>query len=326
MELLPWQKKQWQEWLAQQDRLAQAYLLTGSSGIGISEFIKHMVQSILCRSSQLQACQQCEQCSLLAHQVHPDYFELKPYDDKKEISIDQVRQLNQKLFETSHQGGFKVAVIQQAEKLNVSAFNALLKTIEEPPEKTLIILSSYQLTRLPATIKSRCRQIRFTKPDKATAESWLSQQQPQADMALIRKSLKFCWGSPIAAQSWIVDKVFESQAQWQESLNQFSSGQLTLVQLIEKWKKIEPLEQLFDWFYLLSVQQVRMAVYQNKIELNLNWLSFQQTLAQAKLAWQQNANKDLVLEGLCLQWLKLNQGESLVKGAVFQSNSLRGAL
>ncbi len=325
--ILPWQEDNWQQWLSQQDRLAQAYLLTGSSGIGLPEFITAMAQVLLCQKlSKKNACMQCQQCHLFQKELHPDLFKLTVLEDKKEISIDQIRDLNRQLFTTSHQGGFKVAVIEQAENLNINAFNALLKTIEEPPIGTIILLSSYQPSRLPATIKSRCRQLRFAKPNLETAIAWLAQQLPQIDLKLLKRALKLNWGSPLQALEWINAKDFTTEQAWQETLSNLVDGQLSVSQAVEKWKKFNQPEVIFDYFYLWSVNRVRAALYQQKLPFNSQWMHFQQAVVQAKLAWRNNANKDLVLESLCMEWLAINTESLNATPTVFKSHLIRGSL
>lgn len=326
-----WQTENWQQWQAQQSRLAHAYLLTGSPGIGVSDFIATMAKMVLCQneSSSHGACSACKQCHLFEQGLHPDFFQVELLEDKKEINIDQIRALNKKLFETSHQGGYKVAVIEQTERLNVNAFNALLKTIEEPPPNTLIILSSYQESRLPATIHSRCRKLRFAKPDLETAKAWLATQLPQVDTALIKRALKFNWGAPIDALNWIEEKQFQTEAAWQQSLSELTSGKKTVTQVVEIWKKFTDPTVIFEYFYLWSVNRIRAALYQEKLSFDAEWMHFQQMAMQAKLTWRRNANKDLVLEALCMAWLKLQTAEGTQTRqdcSVFKPQLVRGKL
>ncbi|BBP43804.1 DNA polymerase III subunit delta' [Thiosulfativibrio zosterae] len=305
----PWQTELWQSWLSQNDRLAHAYLLTGSDGIGLTQFALDMAQTLLCHhpNHSQGACGECSQCHLFEQMSHPDFYSLEVLEDKKEVGIDQVRALNAKLFQTAHQGGYQVALIKQAEHLNTSAFNALLKTIEEPPAKTVIILTAYQPSRLPATIKSRCALLRFAKPSLETAQAWLKLALPEADDALIKKSLRINWGAPLQALDWINDKQFETEQAWQDSLVQLMQGQLGVSQAVDKWKKWSKPEVVFDYFYLWTVQRIRAASYQQKFPLNHDWLRFQQQVLVAQQAWDGNGNKELILENLCMDWVALNQ-------------------
>ncbi len=95
--------------------------------------------------------------------LHPDWVRVHPIDESKQIRIEQIRELGEELSLTSHQGGYKVGVISPADVLNRFAANALLKTLEEPPARTVLILVVTQPSRLPATILSRCQRIRIAR-------------------------------------------------------------------------------------------------------------------------------------------------------------------
>lgn len=302
--LLPWQSSQWQVWRQQQDRLGHAYLLTGNQGIGLPEFARAMAKGLLCQQPGLEPCNQCNQCHQFDQHTHPDFFPLAVLEDKKDISVDQVRELSDKVFSTSHQGGFKVAWVNQAEKLSQSAFNALLKTLEEPPAETVLILTSYTPNRLPATIVSRCRRLEFVTPDKQTALTWLQGVLPQADEPLLKKALRVNWGAPLSARDWIEAKQFEFEATWQADLQAMVQQEATITEVVAKWLKHEAPQQVFDYFYLWTVSRIRAACYQQQQPLQMGWMNFQKTLLNAKQAWQQNANKELLLESLCLSWLE----------------------
>lgn len=334
--MLPWLFPVWQQWLAQNCStlssdgdygIGHAYLLSGVEGIGLTAFAEQMAQGVLCQQSGLEACGQCSQCHQFSQSTHPDFFRVQVPEDKKEISVDQIRNLTEKVFSTSHQGGYKVVLIEAVELLNASAFNALLKTLEEPPARTLLILTSYHAARLPATILSRCRQIRFSTPDRESAYQWLSQVLPQADEALLKKSLNVNWGAPLDAKQWIETKGFEQEAEWQANMKALRSGQIAVSQIVEKWMKFEYPEQVFDWFYLWSVNAIRSASYQGSRPYNPNWTVFQKWVLQAKQTWRQNANKELLLESLCLAWLAhqqpdFNPDQPMFK--VMQGNLVRG--
>ena len=305
--MYPWLEKQFAQWHQQLNHLSHAYLLTGVSGLGINEFAKQMAKDLLCKSQGLEACNNCTSCNLVAKGNHPDFFHLTVSEDKKEISIDQIRELNYKILETSHQGGYKVAFIEGAENLNVSSFNALLKTLEEPPVNTVIILTTYQKNRLPATILSRCRKIDFITPALTAGMEWLHQQLPQADEPLLKKSLRVNWSAPILAKQWIENKQFEQEAEWQADLKSLISNRQSVAQLVKKWIKYETPAVVFDYFYLWSVSAIRSAQYHQKIEFNPNWFVFQKMVLQARVIWDKNANKELLLEATCLAWQQHQQ-------------------
>lgn len=318
--IYPWQQTQWQFWQAQLNRVGHAYLLAGASGLGLTEFARQMAKSVFCQSDQPEPCGQCAGCMQFDESTHADFVQLEVLEGKKEVGVDQIRQLTQRLMQTSHQGGYKVAILQEVEWLNASAFNALLKTLEEPAERTLLILTTYQISRLPATIISRCQKMSFTAPPVKQSQAWLAQHG--ADEQLIKRALRLNWGAPLAALNWLEQKGWEQDESWQNNIQALQSGRESVSQVVTAWLKWPEPERVFDQFYLASVTEIRRAFYQ-QAELNRNWFQFQQALLQAKQDWRQNANKELLLESLCLLFLQANQ-VNVPLAEVFQGEWIRG--
>jgi DNA polymerase III subunit delta' len=186
----PWQLHDWQQLtqLLNLHKLPHAVIFTGAKGIGKQHLAAAFVQLVLCASPVVDAekslipCKQCRNCQLNAAQTHPDLFWLLPEEEGKAIKIDQVRELNAALAQTANQGGYKCVIIDPADAMNTNAANALLKTLEEPAAKTLMILITNQLSRVIPTIRSRCRQIKLTSP---------SPEQMQIDEDQLAKWKKF---------------------------------------------------------------------------------------------------------------------------------------
>ncbi|VAW44414.1 DNA polymerase III delta prime subunit [hydrothermal vent metagenome] len=346
--LYPWFETQWQQWCQLGQSQGHAYLLSAPKGIGIEQFVTAVVQKTVCQTPTEQGgCGQCQSCHLLQSQQHPDFYHLTRLEDKKEISVEQIRTLIQKLNETSHQGGYKIIWIEGTEQLNQSAFNALLKNLEEPARQTLFLLTTHNIGRLPETIKSRCQQLNFPPPVLKDAIAWLQQTAPQMDLALIKRALRVNWGAPLDALNWMETGKFEEDTQWKEGLKQLQTGRKTVSNVVAEWLKWSTPISVFDYFYLWSVSAVRSVTYvsQNSTQNSTqniaqtfsqstnpeqhqqlqNWLTFQQATLQAKQHWLSNANKELVLETLCLEWLEVQQNPAPFQ-SVFQSKLQKGAL
>lgn len=181
----PWQKAQWRQlWQRHRNgQLPHALLLHGPEGIGKEDFAHLAANSLLCEqtSESGQACGECKSCQLLASDNHPDFVSLQPEETGKAIKVDQIRELIQLMTLSPHFSGYRTVLISPAEQMNMAAANSLLKTLEEPQENTVIILVTSQLSRLPATIRSRCQMLRFAMPDKTLALSWLElDSRPQS--------------------------------------------------------------------------------------------------------------------------------------------------
>ena len=334
---MPWLQTAWQHWLTLAKRQGHAYLLSGPKGIGLEAFAWQVANHVVCSASADQktqsACQQCQNCHLFKTHQHPDFFQLRRLEDKKDISVDQVRELIYKLNETSHQGGYKVIWVDGVEFLNQSAFNALLKSLEEPAAQTLFLLTTHQINRLPATIKSRCQLLSFTPPPLAEAMQWLQTQAVNADQALLKRALRLNWGAPLNALSWINAGLFAEDQQWKSDLKQCQSGNKSVSQVVATWLKWQEPERVFDYFYQWSVSAVRSVMYSTETSIEdktknhqvQNWLRFQQAVLTAKQIWQGNANKELVLENLCLEWLQIHQQTRPLE-TVFASKLQKGIL
>jgi DNA polymerase-3 subunit delta' len=209
--IYPWQQTQWQqiEQLIKSGRLPHAILLTGNQGLGKSDFAKALASAVLCRqpAADSKACGQCQMCQLLAAATHPDYYYIKPTASENSksknpvinIRIDDIRTLCSKLNQTSQYSGYRVAILDQAEQLTISAANSLLKTLEEPGQNVLILLVSARPHRLPVTIRSRCQLLRFNEPDEEQALDWLKQQRSDVNQDHLLQALNYAHGAPLAA-------------------------------------------------------------------------------------------------------------------------------
>ena len=196
---LPWQRTQWLGLveLAAADRLPHALLLAGPSGTGKGAFAGRFAQLQLCAAVDVQPCGTCRHCQLIAAGSHPNLVAIRPQEPSRAILIEAVRALREFCAARPHQRGWRVILIEPAEALNHNAANALLKTLEEPGEQTLLLLVSHQPALLPATIRSRCRMLRFPEPDLQTALAWLREQLPDAED--IESLLRDAGGRPLGA-------------------------------------------------------------------------------------------------------------------------------
>lgn len=151
------------------NKLSHAYLLAGQEHLGKSLMAEKFIASILCADHQQQnkieikmlPCNQCIYCTQLAKGIHPDVYFLKKEEDQKNISVEQVREMQKFLYLTSFLNSYKIALIDNAEELSESAQNALLKVLEEPRSKTILILICRDYNLLLPTIISRCQLLKF---------------------------------------------------------------------------------------------------------------------------------------------------------------------
>jgi DNA polymerase-3 subunit delta' len=192
--------------LADRDHMPHALLVHGPAGIGKTAFAHALAAGALCESPREGlACEACASCHWFSQGNHPDFREIVPEataDEESEappeesakpekakslvIKIDQIRAVADFISLSTHRAGFKVLVIRPAETLQPAAANALLKTLEEPPPRTIIVLVSDRPSRLLATIRSRCRLLALPTPPRAEALAWLKAEgveQPEVALA-----------------------------------------------------------------------------------------------------------------------------------------------
>jgi DNA polymerase-3 subunit delta' len=154
--------------------LPHALLIHEAPGAGGEWLALWAASLVLCRNGPAAPCGACVACRRVALRQHPDLAWLSLEENSRQIRIEQVRDLSAELALTSHAGGYKVGIISPADALNRFAANALLKTLEEPPARTLLVLVATQPSRLPPTILSRCQRLRVRAPTRAEGRAWLS--------------------------------------------------------------------------------------------------------------------------------------------------------
>ena len=142
-------------------RLHHAYLFAGMEGVGKRTIALALAKAIHCSAATGDFCGECADCMRIQDGNHPDVRLLGPLAGKKEISIQQIRELEKELNFRSFSGKKKIAVLDPATLMNLSAQNALLKTLEEPPQESLLILIASNGGALLPTLRSRCLRVSF---------------------------------------------------------------------------------------------------------------------------------------------------------------------
>ncbi|MBZ0331843.1 DNA polymerase III subunit delta' [Halomonas sp. ANAO-440] len=175
---LPWQSERWRRFLSQYQsgRLPHALLLSGPRGVGKQQFAEALIARLLCVTPGEAACGHCHGCHMLAAGYHPDLLRVSPEEGKRQIRIDPIREVNAFVAQTAQQGGHRVIVLSPAEAMNVAASNALLKSLEEPGQRTQFILLADVPSRLLATIRSRCQHWSLPVPEAEQSQAWLAEQ------------------------------------------------------------------------------------------------------------------------------------------------------
>jgi len=266
----PWQMDPWLRLSHQRQsaRLPHALLLFGQPGLGLNHFANCFTQSIFCQSTDDEgiACGVCTACQQFSQGVHADFMRVNTLEEKTRIVVDQIRGLSGFLALTSAAAGIKAIIISPADSMNLNAANSLLKTLEEPPGNTHIILVAHHLNRLPATVKSRCQIIGFSKPDKQAGLQWLeSTGHQQAD-----RLLQLAHGAPCLAESLDNDDSYPHYQAVVEGVLGLLAGKNTAFQLRKSWGGCS-IDELVFWSLgmvrdcIRSISGVSVAYFENSL-------------------------------------------------------------
>lgn len=221
----PWQHTALQARLRQP--WPQALLIHGAAGIGKRVLALNAARALLCESAERangEACGVCESCHFVTQGQHPDLMLIEPFEVEASgeikrldaIPVDAVRRLIEFMQVTSHRQRAKVAVIVPAERMNAAAANALLKTLEEPPVGSALMLVAQQWQRLPPTVLSRCQ--RWAAPYPSTEEALAFLQNEGIDGAA--QLLAQTGGAPLTARERFAPEQQALRQGWQKALAQ----------------------------------------------------------------------------------------------------------
>ena len=281
-----WQQDAWQNWQQQlsQKKVPHAILLHGQVGCGLHDFSLRLCYSLLCdcnnNTNDVEIpCWECDACRLFSTGNHPDCLIIEA--EQEQIKIEQVRQAIDFLQLSRHYLSYKVVLLKEVDKLNYAAANSLLKTLEEPPLASVILMACRQPSTLPATILSRCHRIYLrvaTEKENETPDN-------------------------------------EDKSLFYEELEQWMAKQTATHELVEHWHD-KPAVEIQQWL----LEYLQHAILTNMKETSINdmtssdkhkfakllyWL-YQRQIERCRLA-KQNINPQLLLEGSLLEWRKAHR-------------------
>lgn len=234
------------------DRLGHAYIFSGPRGIGKTTTARLLAKLVNCASPDgSEPCNDCESCERISNSQSVDVMEI---DGASNNSVDQVRDLRENVQYAPANNNYKVYIIDEVHMLSKSAFNALLKTLEEPPDHVIFIFATTEIENVPDTILSRCQRYDFQLiPTKKLVDSLRSiceqEEIPAEDEALFLIA-RFAEGSLRDAQS-ILDQM----------INFTGAGEETLTgdRVSETWG-LAPYDELLTYLKAIEKQHADVAV------------------------------------------------------------------
>ena len=278
----------------EEDKVSHSYMFVGIEGIGKQLIAKAFAQMILCTNETEKGCDKCKSCIEFQSQNHPDFLYIEP--DGNSIKIEQIRYLQRKIQEKPIISNKKVYIINDADKMTQEAQNCLLKTLEEPPEYSTIILIGSNENAFLNTIKSRCMKLTF---------------QPIASEE-IKQYMEKTYG-----MNNINENMLEA---FQGSIGKA----IALKDKREEYENIEKMIEKLDKTDMTELIELGSAIYQSKEEINdileyMNIVLLKMTKENVKYAncidiventkkrLHQNANYDMCIDNMIFNmWEEVN--------------------
>jgi DNA polymerase-3 subunit delta' len=210
------------------NKVASAYIFFGPQDLGKTTLANFFAKTLLCQNKGkqekgelLSPCENCASCRAFnknlansafekedsSNIAHGDFHFVKREEDKKNISIEQIRTFINDLGLSSFFGSYKVGIIKEAESLSIEAANALLKTLEEPKEKVVIVLVADNLESIPSTIISRCQVLNFYPVKTDIIYDYLVEEK-KVSRGMAKNFSRICLGRPALATKFLEDKDF----------------------------------------------------------------------------------------------------------------------
>ena len=323
---LPWLQASWAQLnnYISQNRLPQALLIVGNKGLGKFQLAEIFAQTLLCTTPlpNAAACGKCQSCTLFNAQTHPDYCVIEPEEEGKAIGISVIRQLTARLELKPQFESHRVVIINPADSLTNASANAFLKYLEEPTERTCLILITDKPSTLPATIISRCQKLHISVPDELIVKTWLKQQGVLENHDLL---CMLSQGAPILAKKFADNSTLKLRAECFNNWSKLTQSEESLISIAEQWQKLDKANIDLLLFWLITwVMDIIKLKYQHKSikivnqdlitnlqemadKLDLKGLYiYYDLLLLSQQRFGTQLNKQLMFEEILILWTKLN--------------------
>ncbi|WP_332604725.1 DNA polymerase III subunit delta' [Acinetobacter sp. ESBL14] len=318
--IYPWHAQTWELLTTRFPELGHGLLFYGKKGCAKQEFAERFVAWVLCLNKQAQrACGECTSCQWLKSDTHPNYVHITTDEDNKKqnakIKIEKIRDLLPFVQQTGE--GWRVVVIEPAEALNTASANALLKTLEEPGEKVVLILLADHYLKLPATIRSRLQHFALDRLTIQEAQTFVQQQIPEINAEQVSLLLNLANDMPLTA-------IEIEKSEWLQKRALFLNDWFKLVaeknmplNYSNKWSKELNFSELITMFEYLLGDLISLKLNQSLKNDDLDFKALAEfyslealftiysDLQQKKLMIEQNVQTQLVLDELFIQLMNV---------------------
>ncbi len=277
-----------------ENKVSHSYMFVGIEGIGKQIMAKNFAQSVLCTNENEKGCHQCKSCIEFISHNHPDFLYLEP--DGNSIKIEQIRYLQRKIQEKPIISDRKVYIINDADKMTTEAQNCLLKTLEEPPEYSTIILVGSNENAFLNTIKSRCMKIAFQPIESKYIKQYMEETY---GMTNISQNMLEAFQGSIGKAILLKDKKeqYESIENMIEKLDKTDITEL--IKLGETlYQSKEEIMNILDYINIILLKRAKEnTLYANCIDI----------IENTKKRLNQNANYDMCIDNMIFNmWEDVN--------------------
>ena len=247
-------------WLAKyiaslsKENLHHAYLFYGREGLGKKDLLTYISNTILCESTNLVSCGKCKNCKLILSNTHPDLHVILREEGKKNISISQIINLREKIYESAFLGTNKIISKPNIESMSRDASDAILKILEEPPKDTFFIMSSSFIHQIPSTIRSRSIEIEITVPSFNECHEWLSESYSEN----IDLGIELSDNRPLVAKYLMDLNILELRSTFIKDISGIIKSGKHIVNISEQWcKELETLPLKLEWMSYILIDAIK---------------------------------------------------------------------
>jgi DNA polymerase-3 subunit delta' len=316
----PWLFPTWDKLMSMlSNGLPHSILLNAPNGFGKHIVANELAKLLLCQGEKPNniPCGHCSSCGWferqeeVTQQCHPDCYPVSSDSDSGIIKIDAVRDLISNLSQTANQSGWKICLIFKAHFLNIQAFNALLKTLEEPTSNTLFILLVDNIRVVPMTILSRTQNLQLSLNDANSREcaiTWLC-ENGKYNEEQVAQALQLSADAPLLAREFLHSNKITQYQQWLQDLTKLQNQTLGIVDMANNWKELK--QENIIWLCQLIRDKMTQKSTTQTVMNYREWLNYEQILRGYEKSWLQNLNENLVLQNVYAQWQEYHNKQPL---------------